>query len=156
MDKIAVFPGSFDPFTIGHESIAHRALGLFDKIIIAVGHNDSKKSSFSLESRLAMINDVFGNHERIEITHFNDLTVEFCRQRKANFIIRGLRTSADFEYERAIAQVNRVMYAEVESVFILTLPEHTSINSSIVREILRYGGDVTQFMPSAIDLKKYT
>lgn len=155
MEKIAVFPGSFDPFTIGHESIALRALELFDKIIISVGVNDSKKSFFSLDSRLSMIEDVFYGDKRIEITHFNNLTVEFCKQKKAQFIIRGLRTSADFEYERAIAQVNKAMHPEIESVFILTLPEHTSINSSIVREILRYGGDVSKFVPAAIDLKKY-
>ena len=155
MNKIAVFPGSFDPITIGHESIVYRALDLFDKVVIAVGHNDSKKSFFSLAVRLSMIGDVFAGNSKIEVTHFDDLTIEFCKRVGAKYILRGLRTSADFEYERAIAQVNKAMYSELESVFLLTLPEHTSINSTIVREILRYGGDAGKFLPQTIDLKKY-
>ncbi len=155
MNKIAVFPGSFDPFTIGHESIITRALDIFDKIIIAVGNNENKKVFFNLDVRLSMIKEVFKNIEKVEVTQFNGLTIDFCKQVKALYILRGLRTSADFEYERAIAQVNKAMYPEIESVFFLTLPEHTSINSSIVREILRYGGDVSKFIPHAVDLKKY-
>lgn len=155
MSRIAIFPGSFDPFTIGHESIVLRSLGLFDKIIIAVGHNENKKAFFSLQSRLAMIRDVFEGNAKIEVMHYEDLTVTLCKRVGAKFILRGLRTSADFEYERAIAQVNKVMNDSVESVFILTLPEHTSINSSIVREVLRYGGDAHKFLPKAIDPKKY-
>ena len=137
MNKIAVFPGSFDPITIGHESVVYRSLELFDKVIIAIGHNDSKKSYFTLAARLSMINDVFAGNPKIEVTHFEDLTVEFCKRVGAKYILRGLRTSADFEFERAIAQVNKAMYPELESVFLLTLPEHTSINSTIVREIIR-------------------
>lgn len=155
MSKIAVFPGSFDPFTIGHESIVQRAMELFDKIIIAIGHNDNKKAFFPLDDRLNMIKDVFISEPKIEVVHFEDLTVSLCRRVGATYILRGLRTSADFEYERAIAQVNKAMYPELESVFILTLPEHTSINSTIVREILKYGGDASKFMPASIDLKKY-
>jgi pantetheine-phosphate adenylyltransferase len=155
MSKIAVFPGSFDPITIGHESIVNRALDLFDKIIIAVGHNENKKGFFSLSSRLSMIKEVFAGNPKIEVTHFEELTVDFCRRVGAKYILRGLRTSADFEFERAIAQVNKAMYGEIESVFMLTLPEHTSINSTIVREILRYGGDAGKFLPQSIDLKKY-
>ncbi len=155
MNKIAVFPGSFDPITIGHESVVYRALELFDKVIIAIGHNDSKKSYFTLDARLSMINDVFAGNPKIEVTHFEDLTVEFCKRIGAKYILRGLRTSADFEFERAIAQVNKAMYSELESVFLLTLPEHTSINSTIVREIIRYGGDADKFLPHSIDLKKY-
>jgi pantetheine-phosphate adenylyltransferase len=155
MNKIAVFPGSFDPITIGHESVVYRALELFDKVIIALGHNDNKKNFFSLTARLSMIKDVFAGNPKIEVTHFEDLTVEFCKRVGAKYILRGLRTSADFEFERAIAQVNKAMYEELESVFLLTLPEHTSINSTIVREILRYGGDARKFLPQSIDLKKY-
>jgi pantetheine-phosphate adenylyltransferase len=155
MNKIAVFPGSFDPITIGHESVVHRALDLFDKVIIAVGHNEGKKGFFPLEVRLSMIKDVFSGNPKIEVTHFEDLTVTFCKRVGAKYILRGLRTSADFEFERAIAQVNKAMYNELESVFLLTLPEHTSINSTIVREILRYGGDAGKFLPQCIDLKKY-
>jgi pantetheine-phosphate adenylyltransferase len=155
MNKIAVFPGSFDPITIGHESVVYRALELFDKVIIAIGHNDNKKSYFTLSARLSMINDVFAGNSKIEVTHFEDLTVEFCKRVGAKYILRGLRTSADFEFERAIAQINKAMYSELESVFLLTLPEHTSINSTIVREIIRYGGDAGKFLPHSIDLKKY-
>lgn len=156
MSKIAVFPGSFDPFTIGHESIVNRAMELFDKIVIAIGHNENKKAFFSLQVRLDMIREVFPNEPKIEVLHFEDLTVNLCKRIGAKYILRGLRTSADFEYERAIAQVNKAMYPELESVFMLTLPEHTSINSTIVREILKYGGDVSKFVPASVDLKKYT
>jgi pantetheine-phosphate adenylyltransferase len=154
-EKIAVFPGSFDPFTIGHESIVNRGAQLFDKVVIAVGHNDNKIGYFPLEKRMAMIKDVFANNSKVEITWYEDLTVDFCRRVGAKFILRGLRTSADFEYERAIAQVNKVMNPDVESYFILTLPEHTSINSGIVREILKYNGDVSKFIPAGLDIKKY-
>ena len=155
MTNIAVFPGSFDPFTIGHESIVTRALDVFGKIIIAVGNNENKKGFFSLEYRLSMIKDVFANVDKVEVDQFNGLTIDYCKKVNARYILRGLRTSADFEYERAIAQVNKAMYPEIESIFMLTLPEHTSINSSIVREILRYGGDVSKFIPHAVNLKKY-
>jgi pantetheine-phosphate adenylyltransferase len=155
MGTIALFPGSFDPFTIGHESIALRAAGIFDKIIIGVGHNDNKKNFFPWEVRVQMIRDVFQNNPKFEVTNYSDLTIDLCKRLDITYILRGLRTSADFEYERAIAQVNKAMISDIETVFILTLPEHTAINSSIVREIIRYGGDVTKFMPSAIDIKKY-
>ncbi len=155
MSNVALFPGSFDPFTIGHESIVQRSIGLFDKIYIGVGHNDSKKTYFSLETRVEMIRDVFKNHPKIEVTPYSDLTIDLCRRIGARFILRGLRTSSDFEYERAIAQVNKAMMPDIETVFILTMPEHTAINSSIVREIIRYGGDASKFMPSSIDLTKY-
>jgi pantetheine-phosphate adenylyltransferase len=155
MSKIAIFPGSFDPITVGHESIVNRTVDLFDKIIIAVGHNENKKAFFSLEARLSMIKEVFSTNPKIEVTDYHDLTVDLAKRVGAKYIIRGLRTSADFEYERAIAQVNKAMYPDIESVFILTMPEHTSINSTIVREILRYGGDAGKFIPSSVDLKKY-
>jgi len=155
MKKIAVFPGSFDPFTIGHEGIVLRALGLFDEIIIAVGANALKKSYYPLSVRKEMISKVFQNEPRISVDHYEGLTVDFCRKNGANFLLRGLRTAADFEFERAIAQVNRAMIPEVESVFLLTIPEHTPINSTIVRDIIRSGGDASRFVPSAINLKNY-
>ena len=155
MKKIAVFPGSFDPFTIGHEGIVLRALDLFDEIIIAVGANALKKSYYPLSVRKEMISKVFQNEPRISVDHYEGLTVDFCRKNGANFLLRGLRTAADFEFERAIAQVNRALTPEVESVFLLTIPEHTPINSTIVRDIIRSGGDASRFVPSSINLKDY-
>ena len=155
MNKIAVFPGSFDPFTIGHESIVQRAMDLFDKIIIGIGSNTSKSAFFSAEQRLEMIKELFDGNTKVEVMYFDDLTVDFCRRVGAKFMLRGLRTSSDFEYEKVIAQVNQAMLPEVESLFMLTLPEHTAINSSVVREIMRYGGDVSKFVPAGINFKKY-
>jgi len=155
MEKIAVFAGSFDPFTVGHESIVKRSLPLFDKIIIAVGTNIHKKEFFSLEKRLEMIREVMSDETKVIVDHYTGLTIDFCKKVGAKYLLRGLRTSADFEFERAIAQLNKAMYPEIESVFLLTLPEHTPINSTIVRDIIRFGGDASKFIPKKIDLKKY-
>jgi pantetheine-phosphate adenylyltransferase len=155
MKRIAVFPGSFDPFTIGHEAIIRRALSLFDEIIIAVGANALKKNFYSLETRKRMISSVFRDEPRIRVDHYEGLTVDYCRKNGAGYLVRGLRTAADFEFERAIAQSNRVMAPDVESVFLLTVPEHSHINSTIVRDIIRSGGDASMFVPSAIDLADY-
>lgn len=154
--KIAIFPGSFDPFTIGHESVVTRAMPLFDEIIVAIGANSRKPGFFSLDQRLDMIRDVFKDRSMIRVESFSGLTVDFCRKTGAQYLLRGLRTAADFEYERAIAQINKAMFPQLESVFLLTLPSHTPINSTIVRDIIRNGGDASQFIPSAIDLSKYT
>ena len=155
MKRTAVFPGSFDPFTIGHEGIVRRALSLFDDIIIAVGANALKKSYYSLEVRKDMIGRVFKDEPRISVDHYEGLTVDYCRRMGAGYLLRGLRTAADFEFERAIAQVNRTLEPSVESVFLLTIPEHASVNSTIVRDIIRSGGDASQFVPAAIDLRDY-
>lgn len=155
MKKIAVFPGSFDPFTIGHEGIVRRALSLFDEIIIAVGANALKKSYYTLETRMEMIRKVFKGEPKIVVDYYEGLTVEYCRKKGAFYLLRGLRTSADFEFERAIAQVNKVMASDVESVFLLTIPEHAHINSTIVRDIIRSGGDASRFVPKQILLKDY-
>ena len=154
--KIAVFPGSFDPFTIGHESVINRSLPLFDEIIIAIGTNTKKKALFPIESRTEMIRDVFRDNPQVKVQSYSGLTVDFCKQHGARYLLRGLRTSADFEYERVIAQTNKAMLPELESVFLLTLPEHTHINSTIIRDVIRYGGDAGKFVPRAIDLTKYT
>jgi pantetheine-phosphate adenylyltransferase len=155
MKKIAVFPGSFDPFTIGHEAIVRRALSLFDEIIIAVGANALKKSFYTLETRKEMISRVFQNEPGVKVDHYEGLTVDYCRNKGAGFILRGLRTAADFEFERAIGQVNKSMAPRVESVFLLTVPEHSFINSTIVRDIIRSGGDASKFVPSVINLNEY-
>ena len=155
MKRIAVFPGSFDPFTIGHEEIVGRALSLFDEIVIAVGANALKKSFYSLGTRKEMITKVFSNEPRVRVDQYEGLTVDYCKKNGAGYILRGLRTSADFEFERAIAQVNKAMAPGIESVFLLTVPEHTPINSTIVRDIIICGGDASRFVPASINLKEY-
>lgn len=149
MERIAIFPGSFDPFTIGHENIVRRGLKLFDKIIIAVGHNTSKGYFFSIDERVEFIKAEFADEPRVSVEKYENLTVEFAQQKNADFILRGIRTAADFEYERAIAQVNRLMTC-IDSVFLLTTPQHTPVNSSIVRDILKHGGNASKFIPATI------
>ena len=155
MKKIAVFPGSFDPFTIGHEAIVRRALSLFDEIIIAVGANVLKKNFYALETRKEIINKVFQNEPRVRVDHYDGLTVDYCKKNGAAFLLRGLRTAADFEFERAIGQVNKSMAPDIESIFLLTVPEHSFINSSIVRDIIKSGGDASKFVPAAINIQDY-
>lgn len=155
MERTAVFPGSFDPFTIGHETIVKRALSMFEKIIIAIGSNSGKKSCLTREKRMQLIKDVFKDYKSISVEIYDGLTVDFCRKVNSKFILRGLRTAADFEYERAIGQVNKAMYPDLEIVFLLTSPEYTPINSTIIRDILLYGGDASKFLPQNIDIKKY-
>lgn len=153
--KIAVFPGTFDPFTRGHESVVKRAMGLFDQIIIAVGANAMKETFFSVESRQRMISDVFKDYDNVVVSHYNGLTVDFCKSVNAGYLLRGIRTAADFEYERAIAQMNKAMAPGIESILLLTRPEDTPINSTIVRDIIRNGGDATQFLPVGINIDNY-
>lgn len=155
MQKVAVFPGSFDPFTIGHENIVLRALDLFDQVIVAIGIHSTKKPLLKIEARVEMVNWVFKSYEQVSADSFKGLTVDYCRKVKATHMLRGIRTSADFEYERAIAQINKKMLPTVESIFLLTSPEHTPINSTIIRDIIRNGGDASQFLPSGIDIKEY-
>jgi pantetheine-phosphate adenylyltransferase len=150
MKNIAVFPGSFDPITKGHESIIKRAIPLFDRIIVAIGTNTDKKTFFPLEKRLFWLKEVFKNEAAITVTRYEGLTVEFCKQQEARFILRGLRTSADFEFERSIGQINKMIYPDIETVFLLTTPEYTALNSSIVRDILRHGGDASSFVPDGV------
>jgi len=153
--SIAVFPGSFDPFTVGHESVVMRAMNLFDKIIIGIGSNTNKLPLFSVEQRRDMLCELFADNPKVEVMYYSDLTTDFCKRVGAKYMLRGLRTASDFEYEKTIAQVNQVMLPEVETLFMLTLPEQAAINSSVVREIMRYGGDVSNFLPKGINLQKY-
>ena len=150
MNKIAVFPGSFDPITKGHESIINRAIPLFDKIIVALGINTEKNHYFPLEKRLEWLEKVFKDEPSITVTRYEGLTVDFCKKNDAKFILRGLRTSADFEFERSIGQINKNIYPDIETIFLLTTPEYTALNSSIVRDILRHGGDASNFVPEAV------
>jgi pantetheine-phosphate adenylyltransferase len=152
MTKNTLFPGSFDPFTIGHESIVRRALPLFDKIIVAIGYNTNKMGFFALEKRVKWIEDVFKGEKKIEVKTYQGLTVDFCAKMEARYILRGLRTAVDFEYERVIAQMNRSMHPEIETVFLLTEPEHTHIASTVVRDIIMNGGDASIFLPKEIKI----
>lgn len=152
MFKRAVFPGSFDPITKGHEDIILRAIPMFDEIIIAIGQNIEKKSLFGLDDRVKWIKQTFANFPTVKVDFYSGLTVDFCKKVDANYILRGLRTSADFEFERTVGQVNKKLYPQIESVFLLSAPEYTSMNSSIVRDVYKNGGNVSVFIPDAIRL----
>ncbi len=146
--RIALFPGSFDPFTKGHEDIVLRGLKLFDQIVIAIGYNSAKSERyFPIEFMLERITETFRNYPQISIKTYSKLTAEFARENNAGFLLRGLRNTTDFEYENTIAQVNRNLHPELESVFLITSPAYASISSSIIREVHRYGGDVSAMLP---------
>ena len=149
--RVAIFPGSFDPFTIGHENIVRRGLDLFDHIVVSIGYNTNKPGYFPIEKRIGWIKEVFKDDARVSVESYEGLTVDFAIEKGAQSILRGLRTSADFEYERAIAQVNKLM-TKIDTVFLLTTPEHTPVNSSIVRDIIRHGGDASKFLPKEIKI----
>lgn len=154
-NNTALFPGSFDPFTVGHESVVRRAVPIFDKIIIGIGYNTTKKGFFEPESRAKMIRNTFADEPKVIVELFTGLTIDYCKKINTQYILRGLRTAADFEYERAIGQMNNLMSADIETVFLLTKSEHSAISSTIVREILIHGGDVSRFVPSAANLNRY-
>jgi pantetheine-phosphate adenylyltransferase len=145
----AVFPGSFDPITLGHIDIIKRALPLFDELTIAIGVNVDKRYMFDIETRMQMIRNVFKNEPKIKVDNYTGLTVDYCHQKNMKFILRGLRNPADFEFEKAIAQTNRIL-GDVETIFLLTGPETSYISSSIVRDIYRNGGDVSQLVPKEV------
>ena len=148
--KIAVFPGSFDPITTGHADVVKRALPLFDEIIIAIGSNSQKQALFSLEQRIKWIKQVFKDETKIKVESYEGLTVNFCEKKKANYLLRGIRSSADFEYEKTIAHLNHDMLPQLETILILAQPELSSISSTIVREIIRGKGKVGKFVPVEI------
>lgn len=150
--KIAVFPGSFDPITIGHVSLIRRALPLFDKIVIAIGFNTSKNKLFQLNQRIEWIEEVFKDDIKIEVQEFNGLTVDFCRKIGAEYIIRGLRNASDFDYEKTIAQLNHELNKDVETMFFISRPKYSHISSTIVREIIRVKGDASSLVPDEVDL----
>ncbi|MCD8739555.1 pantetheine-phosphate adenylyltransferase [Mucilaginibacter roseus] len=145
--NIALFPGSFDPVTKAHVDIVKRSVGLFDKVYIGIGVNSSKQSFLSIEKRQEMLRAVFADQSKIHIVAYEGLTVDFCRSIDANYMIRGIRTVSDFEYEKAIAQMNHTLAPDIESIFIVSKPGHSAISSTIVRDVLRHGGDVSQFIP---------
>jgi len=150
--KKAVFPGSFDPLTLGHCDIIHKSIDLFDEIILAIGVNSKKESMFSLDERKQFINEEFSNQSKIKTLTYQGLTVDFCKEINADFIVRGLRNPADFEFEKTIAQTNKKLTG-IETVFFLTSPETAYISSSIVREIIANKGDYTKLVPKSVRLK---
>ncbi len=151
MKRKAIFPGTFDPFTIGHHSLVKRSLELVDELVIAIGVNDTKKTYFPLEKRIEMIQQLYKSDGRISVVSYNSLTVDFAEEIGASCIVRGIRTINDFEYEKTIADMNRTL-AGVETIVLFTEPELTHISSTIVRELLRYGRDVTKFIPEGINI----
>ena len=148
MKRIAIFPGSFDPFTKGHEDIVLRGLNLFDEIIIAIGYNSGKsKRYFEIDFMIKKIRETFQSYPAISVQTFSELTAEFAKKNKARYLLRGLRNTTDFEYENSISQVNRLLNTELESVFLITSPKFAAISSSIIREVHGYKGDVSQLIP---------
>ncbi len=150
MSRIAVFPGSFDPITIGHYDIVQRALPLFDKIIVAIGQNSNKKYLFSLEQRLDFLDRLWENEPKVERNAYKGLTTDFCKTENANYLLRGIRSAADFEYEKTIAQLNKDLNPDIETVFFMSAPQYSHISSTIVREILLNNGKAHRFLPAKI------
>ena len=152
MSKIAIFPGSFSPFTLGHKSLLDSALPLFDKIIISIGINSDKKEYFPFKKREKWIKDISKNNNKIEVRCYKGLTIDFCEKVEAKYIIRGLRNSQDFHYEKNIAQTNKDLNPNIETIFIMTFASLSNISSTITRDIIKNGGDVSQYLPKEINL----
>lgn len=150
MQRICVFPGTFDPITLGHVDIIRRSLPLFDKVIVAIGMNASKVPMFSGEQRLLWIEDIFRDEPRVSGAVYEGLTIDFCRKTDARFILRGIRYVSDFEYEKTIADANRALDPSIETIFLTGEPKYTSVASTIVRDIIRNGGDASPFLPEAV------
>jgi pantetheine-phosphate adenylyltransferase len=151
--RIAVFPGSFDPFTKGHESVVRRALTFMDEVVIGVGVNEGKKTMFSLERRLEMIRSLYRNEPRVRVEAYDTLTVDFAQSVGAEFMVRGIRSVKDFEYEESIADINRQL-AGIETILLFTEPELSSVSSSVVRELIGYNKDVSIFLPEGMDINR--
>lgn len=149
--RIALFPGTFDPFTIGHESLVRRGLSIMDEIVIAIGVNEAKKSFFPLEKRLTMIRDLYDAEPRVRVESYDSLTIEFAQKATAQYILRGIRSVADFEYEKTIADMNRTI-SGIETFVLFTEPALTHVSSSHVRELLRYGYDISRFVPEKLNI----
>ncbi|HRI28012.1 MAG TPA: pantetheine-phosphate adenylyltransferase [Chitinophagales bacterium] len=150
MSKIAVFPGSFDPITLGHVDIITRAIPLFDTIIVAIGTNSQKKYLFSLNERVAFIKETFKDHPSVQVQTYTGLTVTFCREVNARYLLRGVRSAHDFEFERNIAQLNQAIAPEIDTILLVSQPQFSHISSTIVREIIAYKGDAHSFVPQPV------
>ena len=152
MTKIAVFPGSFDPITTGHFDIVQRAMPLFDKIVVAIGVNSQKNSLFSLEQRMAWLEAVFADYPNVEVATFDGLTAHYCNKIGADYLLRGLRNASDFDYEKTISQLNNIVGQGIETVFWISQPSYSHISSTIVREIIKGGGDARPFLPPGVEI----
>ncbi len=149
--RICLFPGTFDPVTLGHTDIIDRSLSLFDKLVIGIGKNANKTPMFSDEQRLDWVREIYKHEPRVDALVYEGLTADCCRTIGANFILRGIRYVSDFEYEKAIADMNRSLDPSIETIFLTCLPQYTSVASTLVRDVLRNGGDVSQFLPDAVN-----
>jgi pantetheine-phosphate adenylyltransferase len=150
--KIAIFPGSFDPITVGHIDLIERSVQLFDKIIVAVGENNQKNYLFTLQQRKLWLDKVFANHDKVAVESYNGLTADFAKERKAHYLIRGLRNASDFDYEKTISQLNNIIGKGLETVFFIAKPKLGHISSTIVREIIKGKGDVSEFVPQEVNI----
>lgn len=145
-------PGSFDPITIGHVDLIKRAASLFDRIYVAIGENTTKRYVYDLQTRIEWLNDVFASSPNVEVGHYTGLTVDYCREVDAKYLIRGLRNSSDFDYEKTISQLNYIIGDQIETVFLISRPEYSHISSTIVREIIKGGGDASPFLPPEVNI----
>lgn len=150
MKRICLFPGTFDPLTLGHTDIIDRALPLFDKLVIGIGRNSNKKPMFTEKQRLRWVKEIYKNNPKVDAIAYDGLTVDCCKKVGASFILRGIRYVNDFEYEKAIADMNRSIEPDIETIFLTCLPQFTSVASTLVRDVLRNGGDVSQFLPDVV------
>jgi len=150
MQRTCLFPGTFDPITKGHVDVIRRSVGLFDKLVIGVGINSSKTPMFTAEQRCGWISDIFKDEPRIEVTSYSGLTIDFCREIGAHFIMRGIRYIADFEYEKAIADMNRMLAPDIETIFLTCAPEYSTISSTLVRDVIRNHGNAGMFLPEEV------
>lgn len=148
--RVAIFPGSFDPVTKGHEDVVRRAIPLFDKIVVAVGRHSSKKGMFTIADRVEMLSATFEDCPAVEVASFEGLTADFAKAQGANFLLRGVRNGVDLSYEQTIAQMTRAMHPDLDTVILLTDPQHAAIHSTVVRDVLHHGGDVSSFVPKAV------
>ena len=153
--KTALFPGSFDPFTVGHQALVSEGLRFFDRVIVAVGENPDKRGLLSIENRKRLIEDLYRDEPRVEVVSYSGLTGNYCREHEIKFILRGMRNTVDFDFERNMMQINQRLYPEITTVLLFTPSEYVAVSSSVIREILSFGGDVAQFMPEGVKIENY-
>ena len=155
MERIALFPGSFDPFTLGHQAIIEQGVRIFDRIVIGVGENSEKQGLLTIPSRIRLIRDIYADNPAVNVVSYNGLTGDFCRKLNIRFILRGMRNTVDYEYERGMMLINQRIFPEITTVLLFTPPEFVAISSSMIRELVNYGNDPTALMPKNINIKHY-